>query len=71
MPGSWSLATVESDGRPVACIETADGLFALEPSLARVGLLGRATVQSLFDDWAPPRQRFRTLRPPSHPPTAS
>jgi 2-keto-4-pentenoate hydratase/2-oxohepta-3-ene-1,7-dioic acid hydratase in catechol pathway len=52
MAGSWSLATVESNGSPVACIETADGLFALEPSLARAGLPGRTSVASLFENWA-------------------
>ncbi len=51
MPGSWSLATVDVSGRPVACIETAEGLFALEPSLARAGLPGRTSVASLFEDW--------------------
>lgn len=51
MPVFWSLATMESNGRPVACLETADGLFALGPSLARVGLPGRTSVASLFEDW--------------------
>jgi 2-keto-4-pentenoate hydratase/2-oxohepta-3-ene-1,7-dioic acid hydratase in catechol pathway len=48
---SWSLATVETAAGPVACIETEQGLFALEPSLARVGLPGCRTVISLFEDW--------------------
>ncbi len=52
MVGSWSLATVDVSGNPFACIETAEGLFALEPSLARAGLPGRTSVASLFDDWA-------------------
>src|SRR5947207_1865756 len=36
----WSLATIDVDGTPVACIETSAGLYRLEPSLARVGLSG-------------------------------
>ncbi len=47
----WSLATVELAGKPVACIDLNGGLFRLEPSLARAGLPGMATVMSLFDDW--------------------
>ena len=49
---SWSLATVEADGSAVACLETTDGLFALEPSLARAGLPGQRTVAGLFEDWS-------------------
>ncbi|MHB2165591.1 fumarylacetoacetate hydrolase family protein [Alsobacter sp. R-9] len=49
--GSWSLATVEANGKTVACLETSGGLFALEPSLARVGMPGHSSVASLFDDW--------------------
>jgi 2-keto-4-pentenoate hydratase/2-oxohepta-3-ene-1,7-dioic acid hydratase in catechol pathway len=48
---TWSLATVETRAGTTACIETESGLFALEPSLARVGLPGRTTILSLFDDW--------------------
>jgi 2-keto-4-pentenoate hydratase/2-oxohepta-3-ene-1,7-dioic acid hydratase in catechol pathway len=47
----WSLVTVEAGGSPVACIETVDGLFALEPSLARAGLPEQRTVTGLFEDW--------------------
>jgi len=47
----WSLATVALAGQPVACIETKGGLFRLEPSLARAGLPGMATVIGLFADW--------------------
>lgn len=47
----WSLATVEANGAAVACIETAGGLFALEPSLARAGLPGMRDVAALFADW--------------------
>jgi 2-keto-4-pentenoate hydratase/2-oxohepta-3-ene-1,7-dioic acid hydratase in catechol pathway len=49
---NWSLATVESGGAPVACVEVSDTLYRLEPSLARVGLPGKTTLISLFDDWA-------------------
>ncbi|GAA1872460.1 hypothetical protein GCM10009715_19060 [Paeniglutamicibacter psychrophenolicus] len=48
----WALATIESEGQTLACIETADGFFLLEPSLARVGLADQTTVISLFEDWA-------------------
>jgi 2-keto-4-pentenoate hydratase/2-oxohepta-3-ene-1,7-dioic acid hydratase in catechol pathway len=48
---TWSLATVETRAGTTACNETESGLFALEPSLARVGLPGRTTILSLFDDW--------------------
>ncbi len=52
MPAApWSLATVEVNGLAVACLETADGLFALEPSLARAGLPGQRSVAGLFADW--------------------
>ena len=47
----WSLATVEANGAPVACIETAEGLFALEPTLARAGMPGMRSVAALFADW--------------------
>ena len=47
----WSLATVEAHGAAVACIETGEGLFALEPSLARAGLPGMGSVAALFADW--------------------
>jgi 2-keto-4-pentenoate hydratase/2-oxohepta-3-ene-1,7-dioic acid hydratase in catechol pathway len=49
---TWSLATVDNGAGPVACLETGSGLFALEPSMARVGMPGRSTVLSLFDDWS-------------------
>lgn len=52
MAAGWSLATVEVDGKPVACLETAAGLFALESSLARAGLPGQRSVAGLFGDWA-------------------
>src|SRR5689334_9148912 len=49
---NWSLATVETAAGPLACIETQQGLFALEPSLARVGMPGCRSVIALFDDWS-------------------
>jgi 2-keto-4-pentenoate hydratase/2-oxohepta-3-ene-1,7-dioic acid hydratase in catechol pathway len=48
---AWSLSTVEVDGKPLACIETGDGLFALAPSLARVGRPGVSSTIALFADW--------------------
>jgi len=47
---NWSLATVMLDA-PVGCIEVDGALYRLEPSLARVGLTGVATVIDLFPDW--------------------
>ncbi len=48
---SWSLATVEAAGQPVACLEAAGGLYRLEPTLARAGLPCMSTVIALFADW--------------------
>lgn len=47
----WALATVEAGGKAVACLEVGGELFALEPSLARVGLAGQSSVIGLFSDW--------------------
>jgi 2-keto-4-pentenoate hydratase/2-oxohepta-3-ene-1,7-dioic acid hydratase in catechol pathway len=47
----WSLVTLESDGKPVACIERDGGCYRLAPSLARVGLAGMDSVVALFGDW--------------------
>lgn len=47
----WALATVEVDGAPVACVEAQGVLYRLEPSLARVGWPGQASVAGLFADW--------------------
>ena len=52
---SWALATVDIDGRPVPCLETQDGLFRLEPSLAGAGI-DASSIAALFDDW-PASQR--------------
>jgi 2-keto-4-pentenoate hydratase/2-oxohepta-3-ene-1,7-dioic acid hydratase in catechol pathway len=48
---SWSLATVAVEGVPVACVEVGGSLYRLQPSLARTGLAGMATVVDLFADW--------------------
>jgi len=49
--GTFALATVAGPDGPLACLETADGLFALAPSLARVGYPGADSVAALFADW--------------------
>jgi 2-keto-4-pentenoate hydratase/2-oxohepta-3-ene-1,7-dioic acid hydratase in catechol pathway len=54
MPKPWSLATVEADGQPVACLEVDRLLFRLEPTLARTGVAA-ATVMDLFADWVSTR----------------
>jgi 2-keto-4-pentenoate hydratase/2-oxohepta-3-ene-1,7-dioic acid hydratase in catechol pathway len=48
----WALATVEVDGRPVACLEIGDRLYRLAPSLARAGGPAVDSVIALFDGWA-------------------
>jgi hypothetical protein len=70
-PIPWSLATVEADGHPVACIESGEHLYRLEPSLARAGLPGMVSLMALFDDFA--RARTAISIPPmrSLPPAAS
>lgn len=47
----WSLATLEEDGRAVACLEVGGKCYRLGPTLARVGLAGIETVADLFSDW--------------------
>ena len=47
----WALATVEVGGVAVACIEARGALYRLEPSLARAGFPGQASVAGLFADW--------------------
>lgn len=49
---NWGISTTLIDGKPVGCIETPEGLFALEPSLARIGMYGQSSVIGLFEDWA-------------------
>ena len=49
---TWSLATLDGPAGPVACIERHDGrCYALEPSLARVGLPGMSSLMGLFANW--------------------
>lgn len=48
----WALVTVEAAGKPLACIEADGRFYALEPSLARAGLVGQSSVIDLFSDWA-------------------
>ena len=47
----WSLATVDQDGTPTACLEVEGVSYALLPSLARAGLPGMHAVIDLFTDW--------------------
>lgn len=47
----WALANVASPDGPLPCLEVEGGLYALAPSLARVGWMGRATGTDLFADW--------------------
>lgn len=49
---NWSLATVEASGVAVACVEVGDDLFRLESSLARIGMAGKSSLMSLFEDWS-------------------
>ncbi len=51
MPSSWSLATIRVDGRAVGCLDVNGALYRLQPSLARVGYGGAATVADLFARW--------------------
>jgi len=51
MSATWSLATIATANGPVACIEQGGALYALAPSLVRVGLAGIADVAGLFADW--------------------
>lgn len=46
----WALATLDTPDGPLACIETAEGLFPLKTALARVGGTAR-DVAGLFADW--------------------
>jgi 2-keto-4-pentenoate hydratase/2-oxohepta-3-ene-1,7-dioic acid hydratase in catechol pathway len=62
-PIPWSLATVEADGHPVACIESGEHLYRLEPSLARAGLPGMVSLMALFDDFARARTAIEASLP--------
>ena len=48
----WSLATIDTEPHPTACLEVQDRFYALEPSLARAGLPGMHSTIDLFADWA-------------------
>jgi len=48
---TWALATVATPSGPLACLETARGLFALDKAVTRAGGKARDVV-GLFDDWA-------------------
>lgn len=48
---NWSLATIDRDGTPTACIEVEGMTYALQPSLARAGLPSMGAVIDLFADW--------------------
>jgi 2-keto-4-pentenoate hydratase/2-oxohepta-3-ene-1,7-dioic acid hydratase in catechol pathway len=48
---NWALAYVEVLGRPLACLEVNGRFYALQPSLARVGLPGVTGTIELFADW--------------------
>jgi len=49
--GQWALATVQTAQGPVACLELQDKLYALAPSLARLGLPPLSTVAALFEHY--------------------
>jgi 2-keto-4-pentenoate hydratase/2-oxohepta-3-ene-1,7-dioic acid hydratase in catechol pathway len=48
---NWALATIDSGGKPLACLEVGGELYPLGPSLARVGTNGVSTVIDLLADW--------------------
>jgi len=48
---AWALATVASDGGPLACLEVNETLYRLAPSMERVGWTGDVTGTALFEDW--------------------
>ena len=47
----WTLVTLEIGGKPVGCLSHGGRHYRLEPSLARVGLVGVESVAALFHDW--------------------
>ena len=49
--GQWALATAQTAQGPVACLELQDKLYALAPSLARLGLPPLNTVAALFEHY--------------------
>ena len=64
---AWALATVSTPTGAVACLETGDRLHRLEPSLARVGLPGVASVHAVFADerepWRHLAEAARAVQP--------
>src|ERR1700724_47646 len=52
---NWALATIDSGGKPLACLEVGGELYPLGPSLARVCTNGVSTVIDLLADWDRPR----------------
>jgi len=48
---NWALATVESDGKAIGCLETGGRLYRLGPTLARAGLGGIDGVLGVFEAW--------------------
>ncbi len=52
MPANaWSLATMQTESGPTACLEVGGSAYRLEPSLRRVGVAA-TSVAGLFADWA-------------------
>ena len=51
MQAPWALANLRGDDGAVACLEVADTLYRLAPSLARAGWTGPVAGPALFDDW--------------------
>ncbi len=48
----WSIATLDTPAGPTACLEVNERLYALAPSLQRVGGPAVSSAMALFDDWA-------------------
>jgi 2-keto-4-pentenoate hydratase/2-oxohepta-3-ene-1,7-dioic acid hydratase in catechol pathway len=64
---AWALATVSTPTGAVACLETGGRLHRLEPSLARVGWPGVASVHAVFADerepWRHLAEAARAVQP--------
>lgn len=61
--GAWALATIEADGEPLACLETAAGLFPLRDVLAGAGPVAAGSVAGLFADWPASRAAIEAALP--------
>ena len=48
---TWSLTTLDADGRATACVEFDGSCYRLGPTLSRAGLTGVDSVAALFVDW--------------------